>query len=310
MGRASKSAERISDYRRSEKRLWDQHGLEVSERMVELDSPEVTLRITEVGNGPPALFIPGAGGTGPYWARLVEHLKDRRCLLLDRPGWGFSSPIRYHDHDYKQLASRVIAGVFKAYGIESAPVVGASIGNAWALAAASDNPGIVERVVLLGGGPLSDKIEVSTFIKLLKSPIGALMVKIPMNEKMFHKQMSGVGHPDSVESGAITHEYVAWRIALNNGTDSMKHEREMAQAIHTRDGYTTSFTGSELSAVRQPVLMVIGSSDPIGSPQIWGDFIARFPNGRMSLVEGTGHIPWIDKPAEVGGQVAEFLSKR
>ena len=40
-------------------------------------------------------FLPGTGGTGPYWAPLIRELPGFRGLLVDRPGWGLSSPVDY-----------------------------------------------------------------------------------------------------------------------------------------------------------------------------------------------------------------------
>jgi pimeloyl-ACP methyl ester carboxylesterase len=60
-----------------------------AERFVELKSPEVRLRVLEVGVGEPILFV--HGGIGPdAWARLVRELRGFRCLVLDRPGSGLT----------------------------------------------------------------------------------------------------------------------------------------------------------------------------------------------------------------------------
>ena len=82
-------------YRAAERNLWDHYALRPTERFVELRSPAVTLRVVEVGSGRPVLFVPGTGGTGPYWGALLRELPDCHCLMLDRPGWGLSAPIDY-----------------------------------------------------------------------------------------------------------------------------------------------------------------------------------------------------------------------
>lgn len=85
---------RTERYRQAEQALWGHYGLKPTERFIELDSPRVRLRVVEVGSGEPVLFVPGTAGTGPYWGPLVRELKGFRCLMLDRPGWGLSSPVR------------------------------------------------------------------------------------------------------------------------------------------------------------------------------------------------------------------------
>lgn len=42
----------------------------------------------EVGNGPAVLFLQGGPIAGATWAYVAAHVRDVRCLLLDRPGTG------------------------------------------------------------------------------------------------------------------------------------------------------------------------------------------------------------------------------
>lgn len=86
---------RTERYRAAERALWDHYGIAPTERFVELSSPRARLRIVEVGSGRPILFLPGTPETGPYWGALVRELSGFRCLMVDRPGWGLSDPIRW-----------------------------------------------------------------------------------------------------------------------------------------------------------------------------------------------------------------------
>ena len=90
---------RLARYRQAEQDLWHAYGLEPIERFVEVSLPRavVRLRVLEIGAGEPAVFIPGTGGTGPYWAPLIRELPGIRCVMIDRPGWGLSSPLDYRD---------------------------------------------------------------------------------------------------------------------------------------------------------------------------------------------------------------------
>jgi hypothetical protein len=126
------SAEPGADrYRQAERRLWSRYGLEPTERFVELSSPAVKLRVVEVGSGPAVLFIPGTAGTGPYWGALVRELKGFRCLLLDRPGWGLSTPRDYSSVEYRSAVADILRGALDVLEIDRADVVGASIGDLW-----------------------------------------------------------------------------------------------------------------------------------------------------------------------------------
>lgn len=83
---------------------------------------------------------PRDGGTGPYCGALVRELGDFRCLLLDRPGWGFSTGIGYAGTTTSALTGDLMAQVHDGLGIGRAHVVGASIGEVWALRLAQRHP--------------------------------------------------------------------------------------------------------------------------------------------------------------------------
>lgn len=85
---------KTEEFRAAEQAVWDRYGLTPRERMVEAGGTLV--RVNEVGEGPPILFVHGSGGSGAYWSPLVEHLQGHfHCLLIDRPGWANTAPIDY-----------------------------------------------------------------------------------------------------------------------------------------------------------------------------------------------------------------------
>lgn len=295
-------------YRVAERALWNRYALEPTERFVELSEPRTRLRIVEVGSGPPVLFVPGSGGTGPYWAPLVRELTGFRCLMLDRPGWGLSAPVDYAAAPYWSQVTATLAGVLDRLGLERVDVVGASIGGAWALRLAQSDPARVRRVVLLGGSP-TQEIEVPRFIRLLRSPLGALIVRLPMRGRMLQQQLVGLGHGPSVEAGRFD-DFLPWRLAFHRETDSMRNERDMVRAIIGPEGFRAgvTFDDHELWGIHTPVLMLFGSADPTGSPDTWRGFTKNLPEGRLETIEGAGHLLWWDDPGTAGGHVRDFLS--
>jgi pimeloyl-ACP methyl ester carboxylesterase len=220
---ASAAAER---YRAAERRLWDHYGLRATERFVELRSPAVTLRVVDVGSGWPVRFVPGSAGTGPYWGALVRERPGCRCLMLDRPGWGMSSPINYTASGYAQTAADILCGVLDAFELEHVAVVGASIGDVWALRLAARHPKRVTSVALLGGGPIVADAGTPTIIRLLASPLGGIMVRLPANARRLRAMLRHVGHGESLDAGRIPDEYLDWRLAFERETDSMRNERK------------------------------------------------------------------------------------
>ena len=299
---------KIARYREAERHLFDAYGLEPSERFIELDEPRVRLRILEVGSGDPVIFVPGTGGTGPYWAPLLRELPGNRRILVDRPGWGLSTPVDYRGRDFGRLTAGILRGALDALGLDRVHLVGASIGSLWTMWLSRYEPQRVRRLVHLGGSP-SVHIPVPKFVKLLSSPIGALIVRMPMSPKMLHSQLEAIGHGPSLAEGKLD-RFLPWRLEFANATASMVHERAMTQALRKGDGWQPGFvpTEAELSTFTHPVRMVFGSADPTGSVDLWRTFTAALPHGELEVVEGAGHMPWWDEPGAVGRSVREFLA--
>jgi pimeloyl-ACP methyl ester carboxylesterase len=301
---------RVGRYRRAERAFWDHFGLAPTERFVEAGSPPARLRVQEVGAGKPVLFLNGTGGPGAYFAPLLRELHGFRCLVLDRPGWGLSSPVDFSGRPYQTVVAELLGGTLDALGVDRAHVVGGSIGNLWALRLAQASPSRVERLVLLGAGPLTSEIGVPRFIRLLRSPLGRIIVRIPENRRMLGKQLAGLGHAASLEAGRIPDAFIDWHLAMSRETDWARHERDMVRSVVGGGGYVPGLVlqDAEIAGIDQPTLMVYGTADPIGSVEIWRRFAGRLPHGELELVDGAGHLVWYDNSSRIGARVAGFLA--
>ena len=122
-------------------------------RTVALGNRQIHLH--EFGAGPPVLMLhgggPGASGLSNY-ARNIDALATRfRVLVPDLPGYGGSSKGVNSEDPFGDLAAAMLA-LLDALGIDRAHVVGNSLGGACALRMALEQPGCVDRLVLMGPG--------------------------------------------------------------------------------------------------------------------------------------------------------------
>ncbi len=300
---------RVEHYRRAEQAFWNHYGLVPTERYIEVGSPPVRLRVQEVGSGEPVLLVHGTGGAGAYFAPLIRELQGFRCLVLDRPGWGLSSPIDFSGQSYETVISELLRGTLDGLAVERAHVVSGSIGNLWALRLAESHPSRVGRLVLLGAGPLTSEIGVPVFIRLLRSPLGRIMIRIPERPRMLRKQLAGLGHAASLKAGRIPDAFIDWHVIMSRQTDWARHERDMVRSIVGRRGYVPELIleDTEVAGIEQPTLMVYGTADPIGSVDIWRRFVDMMPRGELELVDGGGHLVWYEDPGRIGSRVRRFL---
>jgi pimeloyl-ACP methyl ester carboxylesterase len=189
-------------------------------------------------------------------------------------------------------------------------VVGGSIGDVWALSLAEHHPDRVGRIVLLGGGPIVSEVRVPGVIRALASPIGALMVRLPVNADRLRSMLRESGHSTSLQDGRVADEFIESRLATANETASMRHERDMVRGIVRGSGWRPGFMfeDDQLARIEQPTLLVYGTADPTGSVDIWRRVTNALPHGELQLMDGAGHHPWFEDVDQVAALVSGFLT--
>jgi pimeloyl-ACP methyl ester carboxylesterase len=304
----ARATDQVERYRQAERALWDHYGLEPTERFVRLREQRAQIRVVEVGSGPPLFFAHGTFGGGPAFAALAKELPQHRLLLMDRPGFGLSSAIQFRIETFGRVIADLQRDVLDALALDRVDVVGHSIGDLFALRLAQRHPDRIRRVILLGAGPIVQEAGVPMPIRLVASPLGALMVRLMRRRAMVTSMIRGSGHGPALADRRIPEVCVDWRTAVNRETDSMRQERAMVKAIVDRNRYRpgVTFADDELSAIEQPTLMLFGSADPVGSRALWDRVISALPRGELVVIEGAGHMVWLDDPADVARRMEAF----
>jgi pimeloyl-ACP methyl ester carboxylesterase len=171
-------------------------------------------------------------------------------------------------------------------------------------------PTRVDGIVLLGGGPVVDELEAPGFIKLLASPVGAIIVRLPLSPDRARSMLRDSGHGRSIDAGRIPAELIDWLVAFQRDTSSMRAEREMVRTVVGRHGWQQGLplSDSDFAAVGPALSWIVGSDDPIGSVDLWARTAARFRHAEVHVIDGAGHLSWIDDPSQVGDVVRPFLA--
>ena len=300
-------------YRRAERAVWSHYGLEPSERFVQVASPEVRLRVQDVGSGEPIVFVHGGLWPSTGLAPLVRELTGYRCILVDRPGSGLSSPIDWRKRDLGTTASDVMGGLIDGLGLERTHVVGHSIGGTFALRLAHGHPSRVGRIGILGAAPLLPEMPRPGFLRVLASPIGAILARLPQNQDRARDMLRQDGHGPSLDAKRVPDVLFDWHVALVRNTRTMLNERAMIRDAVIRGNAWRpglTFEPTELAEIRQPLLYVIGSADPEGTVDYAKRIVAMLPTAELSVLPDAGHMLWLDDAAQVGQTLRTFLGGR
>ena len=300
-------------YRAAERGLWASVGAQPSERNLALERTHTTVRVQEVGEGAPVVFVHGASNGGTSWASLAARLNGFRCILVDRPGCGLSPRLEPRLTDIAGLevfADSLVADVMDAIGASNAHVVGTSFGGYFALRAAAAHPDRISRVVTLSWSFGAPAVSTPLYMRVATQPLlQRVATRIPPNERMVRSMLKQIGLRHAVESGRFGPVEIAWFLSLLRDTNTMRNEIDAMPRLMTMRGFNddTLLPPTLLARVTSPAFFLWGEDDPMGGGEIARAFVAHFPNAELELMPGAGHAPWMDDPDHVAERVGAFL---
>jgi pimeloyl-ACP methyl ester carboxylesterase len=296
-------------YRIAETTLWRSNGCEPSERFISLHTTGTRVRVQEVGEGEPVLFIHGGPNAGSTWAPLVANLDGFRCLLLDRPGTGLSEPYPVTAGNLDEFGARIVGEVLDGLGIERAHMVASSFGGHLALRSAAARPERFRRMVQMAAPATCPGQIFPSFMKSLESPMARTMMRImPPSRRINLNIMRQIGHGASLDAGRIPDVFFDWYLALGRYTDTMRNDARMigAEILPNLDALTLS--PSLLGSVTTPTLFLWGADDGFGGEGNAREVAAMMPDADLVMMPEAGHLPWLDDPRFTAARTREFLT--
>ncbi len=297
-------------YREVEQRLWSSVGREPKEHHVELPRLGVRVRVQEVGEGPPALFLHGGPNSGSTWAPLLEHVDGFRCLLLDRPGTGLSEGISWTREKVFALRRDLVADVLDALEIDRAHLVASSFGGYCALFGAAETPERVDRMVQMAAPALLPGQQPPPFMKAIMIPgLRKIIAALPPNEKAGESILRQIGHGKSIDAGRLPVVHGEWYEALQRHTDTFRNDFDLIHLAGRDFGNDPEIALGEdvLGRVPTPTHFIWGVDDGFGGVEAAEWTVKAMPNASVEYVEDSGHLPWLDFPERVARSTVAFL---
>lgn len=296
-------------YRRAEKILWSRMACSPSERMVRLERIGTEVRVQEVGEGEPVLFIHGGPNAGSTWAPLVARMEGFRCLLVDRPGTGLSPAYAVTAENLPEIGAAFVADVLDGMGIERSRVIASSFGGHIALRSAAATPERIPGMVQMACPALSSGERPPPFQQLLRfRAVRRILNALPPNPRANRVIMRQLGHGESLAAGRIPTSFSDWYLELQRHTDTNRNDGEMiANALAARLRLTL---GEEiLAAARVPTLFLWGEDDTFGGLDVARCLVGAMPDARLEVMPAAGHLPWLDDPDRAARAASRFLAR-
>ncbi|MDQ3741042.1 MAG: alpha/beta hydrolase [Actinomycetota bacterium] len=245
------------------------------------------------GEGEPLLLIQGMSGTHLSWGDEFLDLlaRDFAVTYYDNRGMGESSRVE-DPFTIVDLADDA-AGLLDALGIERAHVLGVSMGGMIAQQLALRHP---ERILTLTlgctypGGPGSE---------LTPPENGRRLLDAWTSGDRERAVRTGWEINVSPAFAADDDKYARFREAVLGAKAALSVIRLQAQAVGGHDVL------DRLGELEMPTLVIHGDLDGM-LPVTNGRLIAsRIPGARLEVMEGVGHLFWIEQPERSAALVAE-----
>jgi len=311
-------ADKWPTFRAAERRLWESHSMTPTERFLPLGNG-ARIRVQEVGEGLPMIFIHGATNGGASWVPLLAHLHGVRAIAIDRPGCGLSEPVQSINganrfrtlEEIHAYTEQLLIDVLDALELEQAAVGATSYGGLFAFRAAAAHPDRVTKVVEYSwpmGAPM-DKVPVLIRIGAIPG-LDRIMAKVPPTRSGVKMMLRQIGLKAALTNGAFDDTMLDWFVALLQETDTMDNElRTAPRLFRPLAGLDPDavLSAEFLAQVVAPVLLLWGTDDPNGGEAIARRFASQLPDATLHLLPGAGHAPWVDEPEECAQRTLAFL---
>lgn len=298
-------------YREVENRLWKWAGHEPKEHFLDLPRIGTRVRLQEVGEGDPVLFLHGGPNSGSTWAPMLRHFDGFRCLVLDRPGTGLSEEFDWEPGSVKPFGEKLVPDCLDAMELGEAHVVASSFGGYCALLGASRAPDRFRRMVQMAAPAMLPEQTLPPFMKTVMIPgVRKLIAALPPNKRAQASIMRQIGHGKSIDRERLPERHTEWYSALQRYTDTMRNDFDMIFSLKADDGFDPAMelSAGTLANVPVPTHFIWGADDTFGGESTARWVVETMPDATLEILPDAGHLPWLDDAERVAEATHGFLS--
>ncbi|MGR3868496.1 alpha/beta fold hydrolase [Streptomyces graminifolii] len=258
------------------------------------------------GAGPVLVLIHGIGDSSATWTDLIPDLARTHTVIApDLLGHGASDKPRA---DYSVAAyANGVRDLLTTLGIESATLLGHSLGGGVAMQFAYQFPERTERLVLVSAGGVGR--EVNPVLRLVTLP-GAHLALSALRLPGARLQVGltvGLMRLLDTDLGRDAPELLTLVDALPDETARNAFIRTLRAVVDWRGQVVTMLDRCYLTE-GMPTMLLWGDRDSVVPVRHAYGAHEAMPGSRLEIFEGAGHFPFHTDPARFLDLVAEFTA--
>lgn len=267
-----------------------------------MELPGAEVNYVEIGEGEPILFVHGLAGCWRNWLENLPHFaRTHRAIALDLPGFGHS-PMPSWEIDMPTYG-RLIHDFCEKLGIErAAALVGNSMGGFVSTEAAIERPSRFDRLVLVSAAGISfaevqgrrPEAALRMFEATVPFLSGAHRVWLTRPRARQLAFGNVFRYPNLVRP-----ELLAEQIKPSVKSPGFSAASRAMSGYDTRD---------RLPEIEIPTLVVWGLNDRIVPVEAAIGYHRLIAGSRLEILERTGHVPQMERPARFNALLEEFLA--
>ena len=291
-----------------QQQLLDHYGVRATSRFLRLRLPHMRVHVLEAGQGRPLLIFHGGDGEAVDWAPLMAPLQQHaRIYAVDRPGCGLSDAFDYRHVDLRRHAEQFVASLLDTLELESATLVGGSMGGFFVLVAALDLARRVDSVIF-AGYPVGISKQIPLPLRFICG-IPGMSTLFMKGRPTLDAQKKQYEQMFRIDPRTVPDLYFQTRLA---GIDLPSAKGTWATLLprvgHLRGLRPEVYLGGELHRIQAPALVLWGDGD-FAPADVGRAATSLIPHGRFVHLPGVGHFPFLEQPAKVSALITEFMNE-
>jgi pimeloyl-ACP methyl ester carboxylesterase len=263
-----------------------------------IDAGGIRTHYLEAGSGHPVVMLhgsgPGVSGTANWQHNIGTLAKSFRVLAPDIVGFGDTERPDDVVYSLRTWTDHVWA-FLDAQGIKSASIVGNSLGGRIAMQMATDQPGRITKMVLMGSPGVG---------MTLTDGLAALRAYCPSHDAMRELLRNFF----AVDPAMITDELVNIRYEASVANGAFEAYEAMFNDPRHK-GSELGITEDEVRAITTPILLVHGREDRVVPLAVSVTMLGLFPNADLHVFSACGHWTQIERAQEFSALVANYLDR-